>query len=164
MLVCIVFLVQRKSSKYTSLRLLSWGMVVWETWTRHAIIIHNISTSWHSFLNIIITMCKYETLIWKKGPLLSKHLWPDFLKKTTVKTYQKTVLYTYSIVSNCLYTKLFLRCFNSVFLQKSGYKCFDRSGLFCKSGHIFYNFTWYRCHYLVSCLGSNDHIGFKSHN
>ena len=31
----------------------------------------------------------------QNGTLLSKHLWPDLLK-TTVKTYQKTVLYIYS--------------------------------------------------------------------
>ena len=30
------------------------------------------------------------------------------------------------------------------------------------NGH--HNLNWYRCHYLDFCLGSNDHIGFESHN
>ena len=92
------------------------------------------------------------------------HLWPDLQKRTTsVKTFvtwfvknqllkhlkkqffmHTVVIYAYLFY---IYAKLFLICFIDVIFDKSGHKCFDRSGLLLQiRSHL------YMCIYYDGCI------------
>ena len=53
-------------------------------------------------------------MIYHKG-LLSKHLGPYLSEGTTIKTFQNSFVYIQLVCMhrNCMYTKLFLKCFNN---------------------------------------------------
>ena len=70
-------------------------------------------------------------MIYNMGSLLSKHFVMGFIKRTTVK-HLKNSLYV------CMYTKLFLEYFNSIFFINHVTNVLTEVVPYCKLGHNYY--------------------------